>query len=481
MASNNSAIATGGSAAPQSGSPGGPPAGFGDPLAPAEGYEYHFADSELPMRTPFDGLIGLPGIDNIGDIFGAGEGDADGGNPFAGNGAGGSPFGGVAGGQTDGNPFAGMDLDTGEGNTDGGNGNGFAGNNNTSDGNGNWSFGDRNEVNGNGNWNLSGSDSVPFDLDLIGGGSPFAGGGNPAGSGGNNPVFAGGSGEPAPAGGVPDSAANPDANDNKTNGNGNWYFGSDNETNGNGTWNFGNGNSNEGNGNWNYGNDNDVTGNGNRPTGDGNTVNGNGNKVSGNGSKVNGNRFDVSEDGIEVFGNGDRYFKTDADGNTTLVSDESAGDPNMTFDFDAIIGQSANTAASFDADSLTDPNGMMMSAQGDGDSSDSDTDLTELIRQSPFGVLLDLPTIESAEDIFGNVGGMGGENPFGGAVGGGNPFRGFGGNQRGYAGEEQAGGGNPFSGGMSDGGASGSNPWEGWDPLTDGNPFIVGDEPTVAM
>ncbi|MGB3295969.1 MAG: hypothetical protein WBB01_23550 [Phormidesmis sp.] len=465
MADNNSAMAPEGSAAPPNGFQGGPPPGFGDPLAPAEGYEYDFEDSGLPMRTPFDGLIGLPGIDSIGDIFGAGGGDTDAGNPFAGNGAGGNPFGGVAGDQAGGNPFAGggnpfagMNSDTGEGNTDNGNGNGFAGDSNTSDGNGNWSFGDRNQVTGNGNWNLAGSDSVPFDLDLIGGGNLFAGGGNPAGGGGN-PVFAGGGSEPAPAGGVPDAAGDPDANDNTTNGNGNWYFGSDNETNGNGNWNFGSGNSNEGNGNWNFGNGNDITGNGNRPTGDGSTVNGNGNKVEGNNNKVDGNRFNISEEGIEVFGNGDRYFSTDADGNTTLVNDESAGDPNMTFDFDSIVGQFPNSAPSFDIDSLTSPNGMAMPAEGGDNSAGGDADLNELIRQSPFGVLLDLPTINGAEDIFGNLGDMGGENPFGGGEGGSNPF----------------------SGGMSDGGAGGSNPWEGWDPLPDGKPFIVGDEPTVAM
>lgn len=170
-----------------------------------------------------------------------------------------------------------------------------------------------------------------------------------------------------------------------------------------------------------------------------------GNPFAGNGA--GGNPFGGGAGGGNPFaGGGDVLI---GDGSTTLVSDESAQDPNMTFDFDGITGQSENTSTSFSADGLISPSGdVTMFAQG-GSS----------VGSNPFGVLLDLPTIHGAEDIFGNVGGMGGENPFSGGMSDGG-----------------ASGGNPFGGS----GGSMSNPWEGWDPLTEGNPFITGDEPTVA-
>lgn len=93
-------------------------------------------------------------------------------------------------------------------------------------------------------------------------------------------------------------------------------------------------------------------------------------------------------------------------------------------------------------------------------------DLNELIRQSPFGVLLDIPGIDGVEDIFGNVGG--GENPFAGGAGG--------------AGDAAA----PVEGStepptMDAGGAGGSNPFANFNPLEEGNPVIEGDEPNVSF
>jgi hypothetical protein len=85
--------------------------GFSNPLAPAEGYEYDFSsfngDSEAP-GTPFDRLIGLPGIDNLGDIFGDLDPED---NPFGG----GNPTeGGAGGGNSDAGGAGDMD-DMGEG------------------------------------------------------------------------------------------------------------------------------------------------------------------------------------------------------------------------------------------------------------------------------------------------------------------------------------------------------------------------------
>jgi hypothetical protein len=413
--------------------------GFGDPLAPAEGYEYDFgqnADGEgLSMRTPFDQLLEFEEFSNVGDIFM----DADmGDNPFAPTGgstppsddgsevpAGGFPLPDDAqpnaGGDsvpegdsnnpfdsfnpnTSGSPFTDSDdvadetadgveemsfggggsmmntdfsgIDTGVGNTDNGNGNNFLGDSegesgsnnqaegsgnwfygsdNLAEGNGNWSFGDGNQVNGNGNWNLNEAGGTPFDTIFAGENNPLTGG-NPLGVGeesgvsadalgGNNPVFAGGSTMPTPAGEgeTPDTAENPTGNQNTVNGNGNWNFGSNNDISGNGNWNFGDGNVvTDGNGNWNLGDNNEVSGNGNRPSGNNNSISGNSNRVTGDGNSINGNRFSLGEDDLNIVGNADRYFKTDEDGNFILVSDESANDSNYTFDFDEVVGASSD-------------------------------------------------------------------------------------------------------------------------------------------
>jgi len=123
----------------------------------------------------------------------------------------------------------------------------------------------------------------------------------------------------------------------------------------------------------------------------------------------------------------------------------------------------------------------------------------DLIRQSPFGPLLDLPGVDGPEDIFGNVGipdssegnpfeGGGGDNPVAGGGDlpyGGNPFAGdnfwnifaggvnpadtssFGGSSNSPNGSNDSSGGgdNPFPGG-SNPFAGGSNPLVG-----SGNPF----------
>lgn len=263
-------------------------------------------------------------------------------------------------------------IDTGTGNTDNGNGNNFLGdsegnsgsnnqadgngnwfygNDNQAEGNGNWSFGEGNQINGNGNWNLNQEEGgTPFDDLFAGDNNPLAGG-NPLGfgeeggaplgeMGGNNPVLAGGSTTPTPVGDgeTPDSAENPTGNQNAINGNGNWNFGSENTVSGNGNWGFGDENViDNGNGNWSLGDNNQVSGNGNRPTGSDNSVSGNSNRVSGSGNDVFGNRFNIEDDDSSIYGNGDRYFSTDEDGNVTLVSDESASDPNYTFDFEGVV------------------------------------------------------------------------------------------------------------------------------------------------
>ncbi|MGF1479813.1 MAG: hypothetical protein ACFB4I_10010 [Cyanophyceae cyanobacterium] len=143
------------------------------------------------------------------------------------------------------------------------------------------------------------------------------------------------------------------------------------------------------------------------------------------------------------------------------------------------------------------------------------SDMMSQLSSSPFGRLLDLPGIDGPEDIFGNVG-VPGQNPFGGGAGGeepsggngtdsstggetpnnngspsmdgGNPFGGggaggfggggspFGGGAGGFGGGN-SGGGSPFGGGAG----GGENPWAGWDPLTEGNPLVEGDEPNVSF
>ena len=363
--------------------PGGyPSAGFGDPLAPAEGYEYD-TGGDLPMRTLFDDLIGLPGINDITDIFGGEDMSEE--NPFAGDTDSNSsdPF--KFNPNTDSSPFTASDdapdqasqgsgfdmsslsngIDTGVGNTNNGsgnnflgdaeektgsknqadgNGNYFSGNDNQAEGNGNWNFGEGNQTNGNGNWNLNEDSGTPFDNLLSGENNPLADSGTAEGdipfASGNNPVFAGGSTTPAPVGDgeMPDTADSPTGKNNVTNGNGNWNFGSDNTVSGNGNWSFGDSNTIEdGNGNWSLGDDNSVSGNGNRPSGSGNTISGNSNRPSGSGNTISGNRHTLDGDDQLVSGNADRYFVEDKDGKVTLVSDEAASDPNMTFDYEGVV------------------------------------------------------------------------------------------------------------------------------------------------
>jgi hypothetical protein len=310
----------------------------------------------------------------------------------------------------------------------------------------------------------AGESDVPIDLGEIGG---------------NIPVFAGG-GTPAFEGETPDLEDLEESSDNQTDGNGNWNFGSSNETSGNGNWNFGSDSTIEGNGNWNLGDNNEITGSGNRPSGSGNTINGNGNRPTGSNNTINGNRVSTSEDNVDIYGNGDRYFQTDSDGNTTLVSDESASDPNYTYDFSGVVGSDSADNADVDfssvidqfpSDSDSDETAEDISQISDApeedevddtDSEPSSTDsptnemleeseeddvmgeddgsaLLEQLRMSPFGRLLDIEGVDGVEDIFGNLGG--GDNSFGG-VGNGNPFA-------------------------------------NWNPLTDGNPFIEGDQPNL--
>ncbi len=126
-----------------------------------------------------------------------------------------------------------------------------------------------------------------------------------------------------------------------------------------------------------------------------------------------------------------------------------------------------------------------------GSSGMSDDQLTDMIKQSPFGVLLGLPGVNSAADIFGNVGGGGsspmsggaGGNPFAGSASGSDPMAGgapastdemaAGGAAAGPA-SADAGGGSPMSGGAAGGNpfagsASGSNPFASFAPQnTDG-------------
>ncbi|MCG5058023.1 MAG: hypothetical protein KA714_08495 [Limnoraphis sp. WC205] len=508
--------------------------GFSNPLAPAEGYEYDFSsfngDSEAP-GTPFDRLIGLPGIDNLGDIFGdldpednpfgggnpteggtGGAGDmddmgegsetpVDSGDdtpmpvePDGGIGDGAGPIGndnpfgggnsqGGAGGFGGGNSFAGGNIDTGEDNENSGSGNSTFGDANSTSGNGNTNFGSNNQTEGNGNRSFgedgeglnevfeggenpleAGESDVPIDLEEIGG---------------NIPVFAGG-GTPAFEGETPDLEDLEESSDNETSGNGNWNFGSSNETSGNGNWNFGSDSTIEGNGNWNLGDNNEITGSGNRPSGSGNTINGNGNRPTGSNNTINGNRVSTSEDNVDIYGNGDRYFQTDSDGNTTLVSDESASDPNYTYDFSGVVGSDSADNADVDFSSVIDqfpsdsdsdetaedisqisdapeedevddtdsepsstdsPTNEMLEESDEDDvmGEDDGSALLEQLRMSPFGRLLDIEGVDGVEDIFGNLGG--GDNSFGG-VGNGNPFA-------------------------------------NWNPQTDGNPLIEGDQPNL--
>jgi hypothetical protein len=93
------------------------------------------------------------------------------------------------------------------------------------------------------------------------------------------------------------------------------------------------------------------------------------------------------------------------------------------------------------------------SAGGSSGNMAGGADLDSLIAQSPFGRLLDLPGIDGAEDIFGNVqGNFGGGNPFAGlgSTPGSNPFAGLGGRQDGSDPRAGGDGSNPFAGSGND-------------------------------
>jgi hypothetical protein len=79
-------------------------------------------------------------------------------------------------------------------------------------------------------------------------------------------------------------------------------------------------------------------------------------------------------------------------------------------------------------------------------------DANELLRASPFGSLLDIPGVDGAEDIFGNVGGDAGNV-----------------------------GGDASTMGDSGSGVPSGNPFANFNPLEDGNPLIEGDEPDISV
>ena len=499
------------------------------------------------MQTPWDELLQFDDFDSVGDII-----DVEGGNPFAGGGSdsggGGNPF--AGGGNSNAAGF-GQTTDTGVGNTENGNGNQY--------------FGNDNETNGNGNWYISQESDLPENF-MEGEGnsfidSLFADNGNSIG--GNNPAFAGG-GVPSFAGGG-DFSTITGADNNQTEGNGNWNFGANNTTDGNGNWELGSNNQTEGNANWNLGDNNQVTGNGNQPGGDNNQVTGNGNQPSGDDNQINGNRVSSDEDSQNIVGNGDRYLLMDDEGNIFVVDDESASDSQYEFDFEFLTnanGEDSETASldqpfvqslfsqfasgnGFSTDGADEteennaqagggnpfagggnafgggsdsqgggnpfagggnPFGGGSDSQGGGnpfagggnssdDSSENqDSDLDEQLRQSPFGRLFDLPGVDGAEDIFGNLGAPSGEgNPFGGdgeggGIGEGSPFAFWNPLTEGnpftpeddMPENENIGGGNPFAGGGNDSGggnpfAGGGNPFGGGsDSESGGNPFAGG-------
>jgi hypothetical protein len=357
-------------------------------------------------------------------------------------------------------------LDTGIGNTNKGNGNNFVGDSegetgseNQADGNGNWYFGNNNQTNGNGNWYISQESDLPdnflgeennsFIENLFGD--------NGNSIGGNIPAFAGD--------GVPSFF---NSNDFST------ITGGDrNQTNGNGNWEFGDGNQTEGNANWNLGDGNTITGNGNQPSGDNNQVTGNGNQPSGDNNQINGNRLSPEEGEQNIVGNGDRYLIMDSEGNIFVVNDESASDSQSEFDFEFLTnanGDESETASldqpfvqnlfsqfasgnNFSTDNATEEttvsenqssftgnisSNVDNNSDNNNNTEDQDSDLDEQLRQSPFGRLLDLPGVDGAEDIFGNLGAP--------------------------------------SGGDSEGGIGTSNPFANWDPVTEGNPFTPDDD-----
>jgi hypothetical protein len=271
---------------------------------------------------------------------------------------------------------------------------------------------------------------------------PVSGTGNGNFPSGNLPPFAGG-GVPAFTGGgtLPTDSAGSGSNYNQTTGNGNWYFNGENQTTGNGNWYFGSSNQTVGNGNWYLGDDNAIAGNSNRPSGSGNTITGNGNRPDGNDNNLTGNRVSISEEDQTILGNGDRYLTTDSNGNVTLINDATASDNDRTYELNFPDDSGVLNSNPFLTTMNTNSN------SGDNTGSTDNSELLELLRQSPFGRLFDIPgfEIDSPEDIFGNIGGEGG-----------NPF--------------------PDGGG----GGIGGNPWRDWNPVTDGNPFINGDEPEIS-
>ena len=304
---------------------------------------------------------------------------------------------------------------------------------------------------------------------------------------------------------------------NDTSGNGNWNFGDGNTVaNGNGNRNTGDNNEVNGNGNRPSGNDNDISGNSNLISGDGNSINGNnlesdedsldmvGNAdryfqtdADGNvvligdesaddsnynfegvveasiNSELNQEEFPVDNDlaGEDIT---NQVYQDLTEADTDYSSNDSdAGSENPFADFNPledgnslVEGEESNIAfgaggAAEDAfNSDTDSNYDFSTFETSGES-----DPNELIRQSPFGVLLDIPGVDGVEDIFGNIGGgAGGENPFGGGAGGENPFGGGAGGENPFGGG--AGGENPFGGGAGGenpfgGGAGGENPFGG--------------------
>ncbi|NJK48657.1 hypothetical protein HC931_11140 [Candidatus Gracilibacteria bacterium] len=217
---------------------------------------------------------------------------------------------------------------------------------------------------------------------------PFAGGGTPAFVGDDTPDIEGGTANKNQTNGNGNWYF---SSDNTTEGNGNWYIGNGNTTTGNGNWNFGSGNTTKGNGNWYIGDDNITTGNGNRPSGSNNDITGNGNRPSGDGNVITGNRHETDEDNQNIVGNSDRYFSIDSNGNMTLVSDGTSN------------GDRSEDRTTLEASSVT--------TNSNGGETMNEEELNDLLRDSPFGRLLDIPGVEGAEDIFGN---LGGGNPFGG-------------------------------------------------------------------
>jgi hypothetical protein len=430
--------------------------------------------------------------------------------------------------QINSNPFApnNNNVSTGTGNIDRGNGNNFVGDsegetgsNSQANGNGNWYFGNDNQTSGNGNWYISQESDLPDNF-LEGEGNSnsfianlFGNNGNSSNSiGGNNPAFAGG-GVPSFSFDSIDFSQITDANGNQTEGNGNWYFGEGNSTNGNGNWEFGENNQTEGNANWNFGDGNSITGNGNQPGGNGNSITGNGNQPSGDDNQINGNRVSPEESNQNIVGNGDRYLLMDSQGNVFVVNDESANDTQYQFDFEYLTNTNGNESETASLDQPFVENLFSQFASGNttsntresenqisfsggnplasnsetnnssnNNSDNQNSDLDEQLSQSPFGRLLDLPGVDGAEDIFGNLGAPSGESSEGGGIGEGNPFAFWDPVTEGnpFTPDDDTpenanlGGGNSFTGGGSSGGSE--NPFAGGGSSGgSGNPFAGGE------